>query len=185
DAGAFPDGFNGIDIDTGGSRRLLYGEQAAMELMGTWLPGTIASEIDGFAEKLSFFPFPEIDDGEGDPSSVLGGVSPAYAISAATEVPETAVNFLRTTTDDAARDQVVAENRLSAMVGATYEAEATSQLATLLEEAASVQLFWDQYLPPELGQAQLDVSQGLLSKSITPEEAAVQLEESAASLRGE
>jgi raffinose/stachyose/melibiose transport system substrate-binding protein len=185
DAGAFPDGFNGIDIDTGGSRRLLYGGQAAMELMGTWLPGTIDSEIDDFSQKLSFFPFPAIDGGEGDPSSVLGGVSPAYSISAATEVPEAAVNFLRTITDDAARDQVVAENRLTAMVGATYEDEATSQLATLLEDAASVQLFWDQYLPPELGQAQLDVSQGLLSKSITPQEAATQLEESAASLRGQ
>lgn len=183
DAGAFPEGFNGIDTDTGAGRRLLYGEQAAMELMGTWLPGTIDSEIEGFSEKLRFFPFPEVEGGEGDPSSMLGGVSPAYAISQATEIPEVAIEFLRTITDDTAREQVAQAGRLSAMKGATYEDETTRQLATALGEAVTVQLFWDQYLPPELGQAQLDVSQALLGKSITPEEAAAQLEEAAASLR--
>lgn len=183
DAGAFPEGFNGLEIDTGGSRKLLYGEQAAMELMGTWLPGTIDSEIDDFSQKLAFFPFPPVDGGEGDPSSLLGGVSPAYSISQKSEIPEVAIEFLKAVTDDTARDQVVQAGRLSAMVGATYEDEKTNQLATALQEAASVQLFWDQYLPPELGQVQLDVSQGLLSKSITPEEGAKQLEEAAASLR--
>lgn len=181
DAGAFPEGFNGIDTDTGAARRLLYGDQAAMELMGTWLPGTIDSEIEDFSQKLKFFPFPEVDGGEGDPSELLGGVSPAYAISQATEIPEVSIDFLRTITDDAARDQVSQANRLSAMVGATYEDETTQQLATALQEAATVQLFWDQYLPPELGQAQLDVSQGLLGKSITPEEGAAQLAEAAES----
>lgn len=183
DAGAFPEGFNGLDIDTGGSRQLLYAEQAAMELMGTWLPGTIESEVPGWSENLNFFEFPIIDGGEGDPTAVLGGVSPAYAASAATEVPEAAIAFLKAITDDTARDQAVADGRLTAIKGATYEDEMTNRLATILEEAQSVQLFWDQYLPPELGQAQLDVSQALLGKSITPEEGASQLEQAAASLR--
>jgi raffinose/stachyose/melibiose transport system substrate-binding protein len=183
DAGAFPEGFNGIDTDTGAARRLLYGNQAAMELMGTWLPGTIDNEIDDFSQKLKFFPFPEIEGGEGDASSLLGGVSPAYAISQATEIPEVAIDFLRTITDDTARDQVAQDNRLTAITGATYEDETTAQLATALEQASTVQLFWDQFLPPELGQAQLDVSQGLLGKSITPADGAAQLEEVAASLR--
>lgn len=185
DAGAFPEGFQGLDIDTGGSRQLLYAGQAAMELMGTWLPGTIESEVPGFSENLGFFEFPVVEGGEGDPSSVLGGVSPAYAVSQATEHPEVAIDFLRAITDDTARDLAADSGRLTAIKGATYEDETTSRLAAALESAASVQLFWDQYLPPELGQAQLDVSSGLLGKSITPEEGAAQLEEVAASLRGE
>ena len=151
--------------------------------MGTWLPGTIDSELPDFSQKLNFFPFPTVDGGAGDPSALLGGVSPAYAVSAATKVPEVAIEFLRRVTDDDARDLAVADGRLVAIKGATYEDEMTSRLATALEEAAAVQLFWDQYLPPELGQAQLDVSQGLLSKSMTPEEGAAQLEEVASSLR--
>lgn len=183
DAGAFPEGFQGLDIDTGGSRKLLYGEQAAMELMGTWLPGTIESEVPGFSENLGFFEFPVVEGGEGDPSSVLGGVSPAYAISKATDHPDVAIDFLRSITDDTARDLVAESGRLSAITGATYADETTSRLAATLEAAVAVQLFWDQYLPPELGQAQLDVSAGLLGKSLTPAEGAAQLEEVAASLR--
>lgn len=183
DAGAFPEGFQGLDIDTGGSRQLLYTEQAAMELMGTWLPGTIESEVPGFSENLDFFEFPVVEGGEGDPSSVLGGISPAYAISQATEIPEVAIDFLRAITDDTTRDIVAESGRLSAIRGATYEDETTAQLAAILEAADAVQLFWDQYLPPELGQAQLDVSQQLLGKSITPEAGAARLEEVAASLR--
>jgi raffinose/stachyose/melibiose transport system substrate-binding protein len=183
DAGAFPEGFNGLDIDTGGSRKLLYAQQAAMELMGTWLPGTIDSEIDDFSQNLSFFSFPQVEGGEGDPSSLLGGVSPAYAVSQQTEIPEVAIQFLREITNDASRDLVVDAGRLAALKGATYDTETANQLATALEEAATVQLFWDQFFPPALGQAQLDVSQGLLSKSITPQEGAAQLEEAAASVR--
>lgn len=183
DAEAFPEGFNALDNDIAGSRTLLYGEQAAMELMVISLPDTIESEVPGFSEKLGFFPFPAVEGGEGDPSSLLGGVSPAYAISQATEHPEVAIDFLRKLTDDAARDLVADAGRVAAMKGATYEDEITNQLATALEEAATVQLFWDQYFPPVLGQANLEVSQGLLSKTLTPQEAATQLEQAAASVR--
>ncbi len=58
-AGAFAQGFNGLDYDLGTSRRLLYSGKAAMELMGTWEAATIRNENPAFYEKLDFFPFPQ------------------------------------------------------------------------------------------------------------------------------
>jgi raffinose/stachyose/melibiose transport system substrate-binding protein len=42
----------------------------------------------------------------------------------------------------------------------------------LVENAESVQLWYDQYLPPELGEVHKDIMQTLFGMEITPEEAA-------------
>ncbi|RLP68473.1 extracellular solute-binding protein [Mycetocola manganoxydans] len=60
----------------GSSAGLLANKQAAMELMGAWNPGVIASLTPD--EKplpdLGWFPFPEVDGGEGEPGAMMGGV---------------------------------------------------------------------------------------------------------------
>jgi len=80
----------------GSSAGLVANHQAAMELMGAWDPGVIASLTPD--EKplpdLGWFPFPEIDGGEGEPGAILGGFD-GYSCSA-TAPPECAefLNFL-------------------------------------------------------------------------------------------
>ena len=80
----------------GSSAGLVANHQAAMELMGAWDPGVIASLTPD--EKplpdLGWFPFPEIDEGEGEPGAILGGFD-GYSCSA-TAPPECAefLNFL-------------------------------------------------------------------------------------------
>ena len=76
--GAFQKGYNGLDYDVGGSRRLLYTEKAAMELMGTWEASTIGNENPDFAKKLGFFQFPSVPDGKGDPNALLGTLGDNY-----------------------------------------------------------------------------------------------------------
>ena len=47
-AGAFAQGFNGLDYDIGASRRLLYSGRAAMELIGSWEASTVKAENPAF-----------------------------------------------------------------------------------------------------------------------------------------
>lgn len=60
----------------GSSAGMLANHQAAMELMGAWNPGVIA-DLTPDGEPLAdlrWFPFPEIEGGEGSPGAMMGGV---------------------------------------------------------------------------------------------------------------
>jgi raffinose/stachyose/melibiose transport system substrate-binding protein len=60
----------------GSSAGLLANHKAAMELMGAWNPGVIASLTPDQKPlpDLDWFPFPSIEGGAGEPGSILGGV---------------------------------------------------------------------------------------------------------------
>ena len=75
------------------SAGLLANHQAAMELMGAWNPGVIASltpDQKPLAD-LGWFPFPEVDGGEGDPAAMMGGVD---GYSCHVEAPAECADFL-------------------------------------------------------------------------------------------
>jgi len=77
----------------GSSAGLVANHQAAMELMGAWNPGVIASltpDEKPLAD-LSWFPFPEIEGGEGEPGSMMGGVD---GFSCSVDAPDACVDFL-------------------------------------------------------------------------------------------
>jgi raffinose/stachyose/melibiose transport system substrate-binding protein len=77
----------------GSSAGLLANHQAAMELMGAWNPGVIASLTPD--EKplpdLSWFPFPELEGGDGEAGSILGGVD---GYSCSVDAPTECLDFL-------------------------------------------------------------------------------------------
>lgn len=60
----------------GSSAGLVANHQAAMELMGAWNPGVIASLTpdEQPLPDLGWFPFPAVDGGAGDPTAMMGGV---------------------------------------------------------------------------------------------------------------
>lgn len=80
----------------GSSAGLLANHQAAMELMGAWNPGVIASltpDEEPLAD-LGWFPFPAVDGGAGDPAAMMGGVDGFSCSSTAPEEECTAfLNF--------------------------------------------------------------------------------------------
>jgi raffinose/stachyose/melibiose transport system substrate-binding protein len=94
----------------GSSAGLVANHQAAMELMGAWDPGVIASLTPD--EKplpdLGWFPFPEIDGGEGEPGAILGGFD-GYSCSA-TAPPECAKFLDYLATSDVQTDYYKAFN---------------------------------------------------------------------------
>ena len=75
------------------SAGLIANHQAAMELMGAWNPGVIGSltpDQKPLAD-LSWFPFPEVEGGEGLPGSMMGGVD---GYSCSVDAPDACVDFL-------------------------------------------------------------------------------------------
>jgi len=67
----------------GSSAGLLANHKTAMELMGAWEPGVVASLTPDKKplSDLGWFPFPSVTGGAGDPAAMMGGVD-GYACSA-------------------------------------------------------------------------------------------------------
>jgi raffinose/stachyose/melibiose transport system substrate-binding protein len=175
-AGAFPEGFNGLDYDTGGSRQLMYAGKTALELQTAGYPATTGGEMKGFDQKLDFATFPTVPDGKGKATGLLGGMT-GFAISAKTKGRDASIALLHVLTDDTARDGYVKNGRVPTVKGAEISDPMIKKIADTITNATSFQNYWDQALSPELGQEQLDVSQALLGLSITPEAAAKRLDD--------
>ena len=187
--GAFNEGFNGLDYDLGESRMLMYADEAAMELMGTWQISTYKDENPDFYEnKLGFFPFPAVEGGKGDPSSVVGTVGDNYYhISPVCDYPDEAFAMIQYLIDDESVAYRVERGRIPPVVGvsAMLEDPVLQEVMAMVENAASVQLWYDQYLPPELGELHKDTMQALFGLELTPEEAAAAQEEGTVNYFGE
>lgn len=179
---AFPDGVNGMDEDTAQSRALLYADRAAMYLMGSWANGTFVSENPAVDEKIDFFNFPAIESGKGDPSNLIGTPGDNYySVSRSCENPDLAVEFLKYLTDEKMAKELVAVGNIPPFTGAEEDITDSKQRKTneLLQNAESVQLWYDQALPLELAEVHLNTTQALFGLQITPEEAANQWEAAA------
>ncbi|MGF6470838.1 raffinose/stachyose/melibiose transport system substrate-binding protein [Paraburkholderia youngii] len=183
-AGAFAPGINGLDYDSGASRRLLYTGKAAMELMGAWEASTIANENPTFSKDLDFFPFPSVPGGKGDPRDLIGTVGDGFlSISAECKTPEAAFKLIQALTDEQAMQARASDDhKLPPVNNVKIDDPFTQRLQKLLAAAPSVQLWYDQALPPALGEMHKDTTQALFGLSLTPEAAAQQME--AASKKG-
>ncbi|MDQ1129453.1 extracellular solute-binding protein [Microbacterium sp. SORGH_AS_0888] len=95
DTKPFNDGFltTAAQQGAGSSAGLIANHQAAMELMGAWDPGVIASltpDQKPLAD-LSWFAFPEVPGGDGEPGAMMGGVD---GFSCWVNAPKECVDFL-------------------------------------------------------------------------------------------
>jgi len=165
-----------------------YGDQAgymgngsaAMELMGQWSPGAQRGNSEsgeGIGEDLSWFPFPAIEDGAGNAEDVLGGVD-GFAVGINAE--DEAVDFLRyiTSTDVQRR---ATEIWIVPVVAGTEDLVAKDPILAAIVEARDTapyfQLYYDQFLPPAVGQTINDSVEQLFAGVSTPQEVAQDIEE--------
>lgn len=176
-AGAFAQGYNGLEYDVGASRRLLYSGKAAMEVIGSWTLSTMRSENAEFLKQVDFFPFPAIPGGKGSPSAILGSVGQNfYSISSACKTPDAAFGLIKTFFDEEAIRARLADNRMVPLKGLQVSDPGLQRIMALINEAPTVQLWYDQELPPQMGELHKDTVQALFGLSMTPEEAAKQME---------
>ncbi|KQP55358.1 extracellular solute-binding protein [Agreia sp. Leaf283] len=98
----FNDGFltTAAQQGAGSSAGLIANRQAAMELMGAWDPGVIASltpDQKPLAD-LKWFPFPEVPGGDGEAGAMMGGVD---GFTCWVNAPKECVDFLNFTAEKA------------------------------------------------------------------------------------
>ncbi|PWU67648.1 extracellular solute-binding protein [Gracilibacillus dipsosauri] len=175
--GAFPEGVNGMNYDTGQSRQMLYTESAAMMTMGGWLVNNVREEMPEFEEKLGFFLFPSVDGGKGAKNHVVGGVSPVFSVAKQAEHPELAAELVKELASlKTATEMSNNAGSISAVKGVEYDDPYIQEMSEVLENSEAMQTYYDQTLPPELAQVHLDTTQALFGLSMTPKEAMAEVE---------
>ncbi len=177
---AFQDGFLGA---TWGDEATLMGnDEAAMDLMGQWAPGSFRDNSvsgEGLGDKAGWFKFPAVEGGAGDPNDALGG---GNGFVVGKDAPDAAVDFLKFISSvDSQKAQ--AEIGMSVPVVKGAEEALTDPLLKLVQQGAAdaeyFQLYYDQYLPPAMGSVVNDAVQAIFAGTMTPEEAAQMVEDSA------
>lgn len=177
----FNKGFNGTDEDSGQSRTLLYTNKAAMTLMGSWFLSTVGGENKEFLEKVGSFAFPAADGGKGDPNACLGTVGDNfYSVAANSKDPAGAFKAITYMIDDTAAAKRIEAGRIPPIKGVTVSDPRLQEVLNAVEKAPTVQLWYDQYLSPELAQLHKDTSQALFGLSKTPEQVNKEMETLAA-----
>lgn len=176
----FPQGFLGLSWP---EQAAVFGNsEAAITLMGQWTPSAAAqySESGEGVANMGFFPFPAIEGGAGNPADVLGGGN-GFAVGA--NAPDEAVEFLRFITS-------VENQRAGAEIWLVPTVEGAEDVLTddpimssiieMRNNAPYFQLYYDQFLPPVVGEAVNDAVETIFAGVASPEEAALAIEDIAA-----
>jgi raffinose/stachyose/melibiose transport system substrate-binding protein len=176
----FQDGFLGATY--GDEATAMGNGKAAMELMGQWAPAVQkdnSADKLGIGDKLGWFPFPAVEGGAGDPNDAVGGGN-GFAIGKNAS-PE-AVDFVKYLTRPESQVQL-AQAGVAIPVVKGGEAGLTDPLLQTLQKSLAAakyfQLYYDQALPPATGSVVNDSVQGLFAGTLTPEQVAQAIEDSA------
>lgn len=175
--GAFPDGFNGINYDTGESRILLYSGKAAMEIgTSAYLSFCKSEAPDFFKNNIDMFNFPALEGGKGDPSNLVGG-GHIYSVAKDSKHKKEALELLRYLSNQAyGQDWVDKAGNLAPVKGVDIKEPLQKKMADLMAKAKHTQAFFDQFLPPAMGDLHKNTTQAIFGKSMTPLEAARKME---------
>ncbi|MEO6856944.1 MAG: ABC transporter substrate-binding protein, partial [Rhodoferax sp.] len=87
--------------------------------------------------------------------------------------------LIKAMVDDTSVQARLADNRIVPIKGLKVTEPNQQRLMAMLADSKSVQLWYDQDLPPKLGELHKDLVQSLFALSITPEEAAQKMEAAA------
>jgi len=174
----FQDGFLGATWPNEAS--LMGNGEAAMDLMGQWAPGAFlenSADKKGLGDKAGWFPFPTVEGGAGNPTDALGGGN-GYVVGK--DAPPEAVDFLKFLSSvESQRAQAKIGMSVPVVKGA--EDGLTDPLLQTVQQGAAAaqyfQLYYDQYLPPAVGSVVNDAVQGLFAGTLTPEQAAQEIED--------
>lgn len=178
--GYFCDGFNGMDDDAGQARMLLYNGDAAMDLMGSWFTSTVAGENQQFIDdgKLGFFPFPALETSTADQTYSLGTIGDnLYAVSSSCEAPEVAFEMIQYLLDETSQKERKYVGKIIPLKSFTSEDPVVNEILDSVNNAAGIQLWYDQYLPAEVAEVHKQTSQEIFGLTMTPQEANAALQD--------
>jgi raffinose/stachyose/melibiose transport system substrate-binding protein len=153
---------------------------AGMELMGQWAKYNQENNSEtkkGIGENLGTFAFPMVDGGAGNKNDIMGGGNGSVIGKGA---PDEAVDFLRYITSVDINTRMAKTNQIIPVVkGAESVLTDPHQrkIQQMVADADYYQLYYDQYLPPAVGEVIKEAVQMLFSGKISPEETAQRIED--------
>lgn len=177
----FQNGFLGATYND--EALLVAQRKAAMELMGQWAPNMHKQNTDdklGLGDDLGFMPFPAVEGGAGDITDVMGG---GNGLILGKNAPKETVEFLKFMLTLENYKKMIKPLALIPTVkgGEEYlDDPIAKQIVQMVSKANYYQLYYDQYLPPAVGQAVLDATQGIFAGTKTPQDAAQMIEDAMA-----
>jgi raffinose/stachyose/melibiose transport system substrate-binding protein len=176
--GYFNTGFNGLDEDSGQARQILYRGEAAMHIMGSWFNSSVLTESpDDFYPKMGIFKFPRDEQGVGDPNTVIGTVGDNfYHISAKAKNPDKMFELIAHLMDDAAIKETLEDGRIPPVKNISLSDPILAELFAQVQSAPDMQLWYDQSLSPEVADVHKVTSQEIFGGTLSPQEAAQQLQ---------
>ena len=166
----FENGFLGLSYND--HTALMGNGKAAMELMGQWGP---ANDADASTDKkgvpLSFFPFPSIPGGAGNPTDVLGG---AQGFAVGKNAPPETIDFLKFLTSATHQSMMAAQAGAPLLPSVKAAGSAVTDpnalaVVKLVQNANYFQLYYDQYMTPAVGLAVNNATQALFAGQSTPQ----------------
>lgn len=179
DKGYFNTGFNGLDEDSGQSRQLMYTGEAVMHVMGAWFASNVKGENPEFYEKLGVFNFPAMDGSSADPNIVVGTLGDNfYHVSGSCKDVDGAFGAIASLLDDTAIQERKAAGKIPPIKGMVPDDPMLASIMELVDKAPEVQLWYDQYLPPEVADVHKTTSQEIFGKTMTPQDADKKMQES-------
>lgn len=180
-AGGFVDGFGSIDTDSNADVALLYSGKAAMYLMGSWAYPTIQNDAPDFIEdgKLGYTTFPTVEGGKGNQADLVGNPANFWSVSAdaSKEEQDAAVRYLKDGMINDSYVRSMLENGsvppvrgIEKQITKVSDDEYLPWMYSLVDEAPSFQLSWDQALDQGAAQEMLNNLEQLFLRDITPEQ---------------
>ena len=186
--GYFPEGVNSLTTDDGQDRQLIYQEKAAMMLHGSWQARSMqADQADWYKANIGYFAFPALE-GSTYPQNIVVGTSIGNGFSFNCDGEKLKAAFILATqffNDDTYNQAQLAANTIPSIVGMgdTIEDQCMKQIWIDFSAAPQVQLWYDQYLPPEVGEKHKDLCQQIFGITMTPLEANQALQDAMAAYR--
>jgi raffinose/stachyose/melibiose transport system substrate-binding protein len=162
---------------------LVGNRKAAMELMGQWAPYVQNSgtpDKKGLGDDLGFMSFPVVEGGAGKITDVMGGGN-GYVLGK--NAPDQAVDFLKFIISYKFNALLAKQGRITPVVKGAEKSLSDAnaiQIADMVSKADYYQLYYDQYLPPAVGEAVKDATQNLFAGTKSPKDVAAQVEKAMA-----
>jgi raffinose/stachyose/melibiose transport system substrate-binding protein len=171
-AGAFNQGFNGLDYDKGESRQLFWSGKAAMNHMGNWTLTSAKEEAPDMLQKMDFFTVPAWSGAKGTSDMMTGGLAPMYSVAATTKAADKAKELLYYLVDQEAAKDIADLGRVPVYKGTTISDPLVKKVSDAIAAAPALAAWPDHVLEPEWTTEMLRDTQSIFGLSMSPADAA-------------
>ncbi len=183
-AGYFPEGVNSLNTDDGQDRQLMYQEKAAMMLHGSWQARSMQNDNpEWYTQNIAFCPFPALETSSADQTIVIGtSIGNGFSFNTGDDEEMRKACFVLATqfyNDDIYNKAQLDSNTIPSIegMGDGIQDQCMQGVWKAFSEAGNVQLWYDQYLPPEVGEVHKNTCQEIFGLTLTPAEANKELQD--------